>query len=292
MSWLVRVIGLCILAFSMLNGLSSFANAQHGIFDCQPERETFSERLHGKVKEIRATNSNPGSRTEFIDVQKFDEFGKRTEAEEGIREEGATEIKWRSRSAYAYDELARLMSITELLLFNPPVQLECVLGYSNFGDLALVVRSDAKSFTGASLYVHESGKLVKKINYYQGSMLPAGISTFEYDTDMRTTEQRNIGDSRYSKSTHNERGEKVKFEAYEKNTLVAHETFTYSERGALIENAHYRPGDVLVWRDLFRYEYDQVGNWTSRDYSQTSEKDSEVGATRSRTIRAITYYSP
>jgi hypothetical protein len=182
------------------------------------------------------------------------------------------------------------MSISELLLLNPPVQLECVLEYSSLGDIALVVRSHTKSFAGASLYVRESGKLVKKINYTQDNMLPVGISFFQYDTELRTKEQRNEGDSRSFKSTYNERGEKVKFEVYEENVLIAYETFTYSERGTLIEYVHYRPGDVLVWRDLFRYEYDQVGNWTSRDYSQTSENNSQFVATRSKTIRTITYY--
>jgi hypothetical protein len=96
------------------------------------------------------------------------------------------------------------MSITNLWGLNPPfMKRECVLGYSNFGDIALAVVSRDKRFTDASVYVYESGKLVKRINYYQESRLTTGISTFEYDTDMRTRVQRNIGEGNY-----------MKFEAY------------------------------------------------------------------------------
>ena len=111
----------CILVLFMLHGLSGFSNAQLAVSECKPGWEPF----RGQVKEITETTTNSGTNTRFIRVQKFDEFGKLTERNEGSnREYGATEIEWRSKSTYVYDELARLVSITEVLLLNPPIQLE------------------------------------------------------------------------------------------------------------------------------------------------------------------------
>jgi hypothetical protein len=167
-----------------------------------------------------------------------------------------------------------------------------VLSYSTIGNLALIIRSVDKRFKGASLYVHVSGKLVKEINYDAPTMLPSGINTLEYsiNKDSMTVERRHIGNARYSKHIYNERDEEVKFEAYE-DKLIAYETFVYNDRGDLIDYAHYRPGNILAWRDVFRYEYDEAGNWTSREYTQIGERDIQFRDSMSMTTRTITYYS-
>ncbi|TKB60576.1 MAG: hypothetical protein E8D49_05640 [Nitrospira sp.] len=70
----------------------------------------------------------------------------------------------------------------------------------------------------------------------------------------------------------------AKFEAYEGSTMIAYETMIYNERGDLTDYAHYRSGDILAWRDLWRYEYDEVGNWTSREHTQVGEEASKSPA--------------
>jgi hypothetical protein len=101
-----RVIYLPVFICFMLHGASIPAKAQHVSPTCQPNHETF----RGQVKEIIQTESSHGAKTEFILLRKFDARGKLLEEEEGSREDWVTATRWRSRTIYIYDELARLIS--------------------------------------------------------------------------------------------------------------------------------------------------------------------------------------
>lgn len=153
----------------------------------------------------------------------------------------------------------------------------------------MVMRSHKKRFETASLYVYSRGKRIKEFEYSASSMLPRTI-THEYD-DKGIEHTRAAGHAKSSQRTYNERGKVAKFEAYEGNTLIAYETLIYNEKGDLTEYAHYRSNDSLVWRDLWRYEYDEVGNWTSNEYTKTGEEDGKSSVTFSLTKRSITYYN-
>jgi hypothetical protein len=284
-SWRVTTNGLSIFIILALLGITSPSSGQIRGVTCQPGQETFK----GQVQEIAQTQSSPGDRFEYLQTMKFDSHGNMMELSEGSRKMRTTDVKWQSRALYGYDASRRLSSSTGLILLDPVYQSECVFTYSETGDLTMVMRSHEKRFETASLYVYSQGKRVKEFGYSVSSMLPL-IIIHEYD-DKGIERTRTVGHAQSSRRTYDERGRVAKFEAYEGDTLIAYETMTYNEKGNLTEYAHYRLGGILVWRDLWRYEYDEVGNWTSNEYTKTGEEEGKSPATFSLTKRSITYYN-
>lgn len=284
----VSTIALCIL-FISVHIFAGMAHSQHTLYACEPTQETFI----GQAKEIKTTSTYPGASRETIRVKSFNASGMLTEVKDGTRMAGTTDTKWRSTSAYNYDDAARVMVVTETFGFIPPVEQQCVLSYSRGGELAVVVRSDSKRFTGASFYVYEDRKLTKAIHYNRSTPQPSSISTFEYSNGIRSREHQNAGEPRSSVRTYDESGRVARFDAYEHGKLIAFETLTYNDKNDLVEWAHYRPDNILVWRDLFSREYDEVGNWKKEEHTQTGETEGgRSGATLSTTTRTITYSSP
>lgn len=284
----VSTIAFCIL-FISVHIFAGMAHSQHTLYACEPTQETFI----GQAKEIKTTSTYPGASRETIRVKSFNASGKLTEVKDGARMDGTTDTKWDSTSTYNYDDTDRVTVVTETFGFNPPVERQCVLSYSRGGELAVVVRSDRKRFTGASFYVYEDGKLRKTIYYNRSTLQPSSISTFEYSNGMKSREHQNAGEFRYSVRTYDESGRVARFDAYEHGKLIAFEALAYNDRNDLAEWAHYRPGNILVWRDLFSREYDEVGNWNKEEHTQTGETEGgRSGATLSITARTITYFSP
>ena len=284
-SWRVTANGRFIFIVLALLGVASPSNGQFLGLTCQPGQETF----RGQVKEITQIESSTGASSEYLQIMKFDSHGNMTEASEGSRSIGTTDVQWRSKSVYAYDASRRLSSITGSILFDPVIQSECAFGYSETGDLTIVVQSHEKRFKSASMYVYSQGKRIKEFDYSATSKLP-WITIHEYD-DRGIECIRSVEHAQSSRRTYDERGKVAMFEAYEGNTLIAYETMIYNERGDLTEFAHYRPGDILIWRDLWRYEYDEVGNWTSNEHTKTGEETGKSPAMLSLRKRSITYYN-
>ena len=284
----VSAIALCIL-FVSVHIFAGMAHSQHTLYACEPTQEIFI----GQAKEIKTTSTSSVASRETIRVKSFNASGMLTEVKDGTRMDGTTDTKWDSTSVYNYDDEYRVTVVTETFGFIPPVEQHCVLSYSRGGELAAVVRSDRKRFTGASFYVYEDRKLTKAIHYNGPTLQPSSISTFEYSNGIRSREYQNAGEPRSSVRTYDESGRVARFDAYEHGKLIAFETLTYNDRSDLVEWAHYRPGNILVWRDLFRLEYDEVGNWKKKEHTQTGETEGGwSGATLSTTTRTITYSSP
>lgn len=240
----------------------------------------------GQVQEITQIQSLPGKTVEYLRTMQFDSHGNMMEASEGSQEIGTTDVKWQSKILYTYDASRRLSSITEFILLDPVVQSECVFGYSETGDLSIVLLSDEKRFVRASLYAYSQGRRIKELDYF-GRIVRPTISIFEYDDRGIKTVKQTGG----LKNLYNERGEHTTSKLYEDGKLIAYETLVYNERGDLTEYAHYRSNDRLVWRDLWRYEYDKAGNWTSREYSKTGEEAGKSPEILNLTKRSITYYN-
>lgn len=285
MSWRVTANGCSILTIFALLGVTSPLNGQFLGFACAPKQETF----RGQVKEITQTQSAPGDKFEYLQTMKFDSHGNMVESSEGSRKIGTTDAKWESRAMYAYDVSRRLSSSTGLIFFDPVYQSECVFSYSETGDLTMILRSHKKRFEAAKLYVYSQEKRIRELDYSAPSRLPL-VTIHEYD-DKGIERSGPVGGARFSQRTYNERGKVAKFEAYEGNELIAYETMIYNERGDLTETTHYRSNDSVAWRDLCRYEYDEVGNWTSNECRETDVEAGKSPARLSLIKRSITYYS-
>jgi hypothetical protein len=240
------------------------------------------------VQEIAQTQSSPGDQFELLKTMKFDSHGNIMEAREGYRKIGTSDVHWKSEAFYRYDASRRLTSSTELIMLDPVYESECAFSYSETGDLTMAIRSHEKRFERVVLFVY-SQKRVKTLEYAVSSNRPL-INVIEYD-DKGIERTSTVGQTKSSRSTYNERGRVAKFEAYEGDTLIAYETMLYNERNDLTETAHYRSGDILAWRDQCRYEYDEVGNWTSNECKET---DIETGRSPAKfwlTKRSISYYN-
>ncbi len=105
------------------------------------------------------------------------------------------------------------------------------------------------------------------VQYYEGKLQQRWIdTTFGNGRGFRETRYNADGSIRGSSARRYDSNwylaEDIRYTA--KGTMQRRDVFTNDPRGNHLSKAHYGPGNVLVSKKIYRYQYDAMGNWIKR----------------------------